>query len=150
MAMIIRCKVDDGGFLPERAHFDDAGSDLRTPISFTLEPLGDPDGRDSFTVDTCVSMEIPVGWFGKLESKSGLNVKYSVLCPAGVIDSSYRGHIAVRMQNMGRNAYHFECGDKICQIIIQPCLLCGWEQVGHLDEGLSGRGAGGFGSTGRS
>lgn len=141
----MKVKVYDGGYMPERAHFDDAGADLRTPVEFTLEPGG------WAVIDTQVSFEIPVGWFGKLESKSGLNVKHAVVCTGGVIDSGFRGTVKVRMMNQGHEPYTFHAGDKICQIVFMPCGLFTFEDVGdgELDPADSGRNESGWGSTGR-
>ena len=60
----MKYKVYDGGYPLERAHFDDAGIDMFTPETFTLEP------SKSIVVDTKVAVQIPIGYFGKLESKS--------------------------------------------------------------------------------
>lgn len=143
----MKVKVYEGGYLPERAHFDDAGSDLRTPEDITLAPAGEK--GDSAVVDLRIAIEIPIGLYGKLESKSGLNVKFSVVCPGGVIDSGFRGTIKARMVNQGHESYHFDAGDKLCQIIIQPCILNTWEKVEKLDPSESGRDESGWGSTGK-
>ena len=46
-------------------------------------------------------------------------------------------------------AYSFERGDKIVQMVVQPVLLCGLEEVKELDPSESGRDDSGFGSTGK-
>lgn len=145
----MKVKVYGGGYLPERAHFDDAGADLRTVVGFTLQPAGY--NGDSVVVNTQVAFEIPVGWYGKLESKSGLNVKHAVVCTGGVIDSGFRGTVKVRMMNQGHEPYTFHAGDKICQIVFMPCGLFTFEDVGdgELDPADSGRNYNGWGSTGR-
>lgn len=145
----MKSKVYEGGYLPTRAHFDDGGSDLRTPEAFTLAPAGQE--GDSYVVDLKIAVEIPIGQYGKLESKSGLNVNHSVVCTGGIIDSGFRGTIKVRMMNQGHEPYHFERGDKVCQIIVHDCLLNTWEDVGdgELDPSDSGRNKSGWGSTGR-
>ena len=144
----MKFNVFEGGFAPVRAHFDDAGIDFRTPESFVLEPAGTP--GDSHVVDLRVGVEIPIGYFGKMESKSGLMVNHSVCCEGGVIDSGFRGSIKVRMINHDPNyAYSFERGDKIVQMVVQPVLLCGLEEVKELDLSESGRDDSGFGSTGK-
>lgn len=140
--MKIHVDYEKGGFKPQRAHFDDAGLDLRTPESFVLEH------GESKIVNTYVAMQIPVGYCGITKSKSGLNVKLNIQNEDGVIDSSYRGYIRVRVTNNGY-MYRFERGDKLCQIIIVPCLLCDLEEVEQLDESISGRDENGFGSTGK-
>lgn len=137
----MKVKLYDGAYMPERAHGADAGADLRTPIAVTVSAGGEA------VIDTLVAMEIPEGYYGKLESKSGLHIKSKVVCPGGVIDSGYTGTIAVRLENHGTKDYTFAAGDKICQIIIQPCHLCTFEEADSLEE--TERGEDGFGSTGK-
>lgn len=92
-------------------------------------------------------MEIPKGFYGKLESKSGLNVKHSVVSLGGVIDSGYTGSIVAKLYNLSDVDYLFEPGDKVVQIIIQPCEYPKLELTDSFEE--TERGNGGFGSTGR-
>lgn len=139
----MKYKVYAGGYPLERAHFDDAGMDIRTPESFTLYP------GHSIVIDTKVAVQIPVGYFGKLESKSGLNVKHSIITTGGVIDSGFRGTIKVKVYNFGDETYSFAQGEKISQLVILPVLLCDLEQADRLDDSESGRDNRGFGSTGR-
>ncbi len=136
-------KVFDGGYMPRRAHFDDAGIDLLTPEGFTLRP------GESRVVDLKVGFEIPVGYFGKLESKSGLNVNHGVICPGGVIDSGFRGSVKVRMMNTGYTDYTFMRGDKVVQMVLIPVLLADLNEVDELTPSESGRDNSGYGSTGR-
>ena len=137
----MRVKLDEGAFEPVRAHKTDAGLDLRTPIEFTIQP------HDSFTVDTGVHVELPEGTFGQLFSKSGLNVKYSIVSLGGTLDEPYRGSIVVKLYNEGDEEYHFRAGDKIVQMVIMPYLAPKIEYVDELSE--TDRGSQGFGSSGR-
>lgn len=139
----MKVKVLEGGHMPERAHFDDAGIDFFTPEGFTLAPF------DSRVVDLKVAVQIPIGYFGKLESKSGLNVKHGVVSCGGVIDSGFRGSIKVRIMNQGEDPYTFEKGDKIVQMVLLPCGLFDLERVDKLDPSESGRDNSGWGSTGK-
>jgi dUTP pyrophosphatase len=136
-------KVFDGGYMPRRAHFDDAGIDLLTPEGFTLRP------GESRVVDLKVGFEIPIGYFGKLESKSGLNVNHGVICPGGVIDSGFRGLVKVRMMNTGSEDYTFMRGDKVVQMVLIPVLLADLNEVDELTPSESGRDNSGYGSIGR-
>ena len=133
--------IEKGGFEPIRGHFEDAGMDLRTPIDVVVPKGG------SAVIDTLVHTEIPVGYYGKLESKSGLNVKHGVVSLGGTIDSGYNGSIVVKLYNFGDKDYEFKAGDKIVQMIIQPCVLEEWIEDDDFSE--SERGDSGFGSTGR-
>lgn len=133
--------LDEGAYMPERAHPTDAGLDLRCREKFVLWP------GSHHTFDTGVHIEIPPGCFGHIESKSGLNVKDSVVSCGGIIDEGYTGSIAVKLYNFGRHDKIFEVGDKIAQIIIQPYLAPEMVVVDSLDQ--TDRGDAGFGSTGR-
>ena len=137
----MKIKLDPGAYLPHRAHATDAGLDLKTPIAFGLQ-----DGQ-SISIDTGVHVELPHGYYGKIESKSGLNVKYGIVSCGGVIDEGYTGSIAVKLYNLSGSAYSFEKGDKIAQLVIQPYYAPPLEIVSRLEE--TDRGDSGFGSTGR-
>ncbi len=137
----MRIKLDEVACAPVRGHEADAGLDLRTPERVVVYP------NDSVTINTGVHVQIPLGYFGKLESKSGLNVNHSIVSHGGVIDSGYTGPIVVKLYNHGKKKYVFEKGDKIVQLIIQPCLLPKLELVDDFED--TERGDSGFGSTGK-
>lgn len=139
--MKMKIKLDDGAYIPVRAFEQDAGMDLRTREAFVLWP------GHHHTFDTGVHMAIPHGYFGHIESKSGLNVKASVVSCGGIIDENYTGSIAVKLYNFGKEDYVFEVGDKIAQLIIQPYIAPELELVLELPE--TDRGDNGFGSTGK-
>lgn len=136
----MRVKIDDGAFLPERAHRQDAGLDIRSPEE-TWVPA-----RGSVVIDTGVHVEIPMGWTGFLKSKSGLNVKHGITSE-GVIDSGYNGGIIVKLYNNTDLPYKVERGDKVTQLVILPVYLDELEVVDEIRGGE--RASGGFGSTGR-
>lgn len=136
----ISVQLDRGAFMPVRAHDADAGYDIRTPVKFGLLP-----GQYS-TIDTGVHIAIPKGHVGFLKSKSGLNIKNSIV-GEGVIDSGYTGSIKVKLYNFGSRNKMFELGDKIIQLVILPVYTPKLRQVDKLDD--TARGSNGFGSTGR-
>ena len=133
--------VDDKAFIPKRAHRTDSGLDLCTPIDFTILGRG-----GSYTIDTGVHIELPRNTYGKIESKSGLNVNHGIVSCGGVIDEGYTGSIKVKLYNLGRKPYTFNRGDKIAQLIVQPCLYVPVE-IGEINKNTD-RGDNGFGSTG--
>lgn len=133
--------LDEGAFLPVRGHEADAGIDLKTPKRITIK------AKSSVCIDTGVHFEIPLGYFGKLESKSGLNVNHSIVSLGGVIDSGYNGSVVAKLYNLGDEDYTFESGDKVVQMVIQPCMYPKMMVVDSFDE--TERGNDGFGSTGR-
>jgi dUTP pyrophosphatase len=139
--MILNIMLDEGAIMPDRGHAADAGMDLMTPKRVVVPAHG------SANIDTGVHVEIPEGYFGKLESKSGLNVKHSVVSLGGVIDSGYTGSIVVKLYNISDEDYVFNAGDKVVQMIIQPCVYPKLYMTRIFKE--TERGNGGFGSTGR-
>lgn len=139
--LAIPCALDDGAFMPVKGHAEDAGIDLRTPDVVVLRR------GESAVIDTKVRMDIPDGYYGKIEGKSGLNVKHSIVSLGGVIDAHYVGTIFVKLYNLGDEDYRFQAGDKVAQLIIQPCATPKLELTYIQDD--SPRGDAGFGSTGK-
>lgn len=137
----LKIKLDAGAYMPVRAHATDAGLDLRTPGLVKIPAGG------SAVIDTGVHVELPEGFYGKIESKSGLNVKSGVVSLGGTIDEPYRGSIVVKLYNFGSADYTFLPGDKIAQLVIQPYIAPELDVVDELSE--SDRGENGFGSSGR-
>lgn len=136
----MKVMLEPGARLPERAYPSDAGMDIFSREEKVILP------GDSAVFDTGVHVELPEGTFMKLESKSGLNVKYGVVSHGGVIDQNYRGSIAVKLYNHGDRPYMVRKGQKIIQGIIQPFIAPKLERVDDLSE--TDRGSAGFGSTG--
>lgn len=136
----MRVVLDEGAFLPERAHDTDAGLDLRACKPANIPPRG------SYIFDTGVHVELPAGTCGVLISKSGLNVKDSITS-TGLIDVGYSGSIRVKLYNQGNKWKHIKAGDKISQLVVLPCQYETLEVVDKLGE--TDRGENGFGSTGR-
>lgn len=137
--MNINIVLDVGAYMPERAHKDDAGLDLRSTIEVIIK------AGEAAVIDTGVHIEIPEGYVGMLKSKSGLNVKYSLLSE-GVIDSGYTGSIIIKLYNHGKCDMMVEKGDKISQLVILPIITPIPHVVYTMDE--TERGNNGFGSTG--
>ena len=133
--------LDKGAIMPTRAHDTDAGLDLYCREDKMLWQ------GQSVTFDTGVHIELPKGYYGKIESKSGLNVKHGVVSLGGVVDSGYTGSIIVKLYDCGSESYRFHKGDKIAQLVIMPCLTPELELAESLEE--TERGNAGFGSSGR-
>ena len=134
--------LEVGAYMPTYAHDADAGMDLRTPVAFIVPAHG------SYTVDTGVHIQIPVGQVGFIKSKSGLNVKGG-LTTTGVVDSGFSGSIRVKLYNHSDEDYMFSRGDKITQLVLLYIAKPenGFEIVDHFEE--TERGDNGFGSSGR-
>lgn len=136
----MKVKLDEGAFMPTRAHGTDAGLDLYSPYALFAFP------KDSVCIDTGVHIEIPKGFVGMIKSKSGLNVKHDITSE-GVIDCGYTGSMVVKLYNHGEECFTIERGQKISQLVILPIITPELELVEELEE--TERGNGGFGSTGK-
>ena len=141
MRPIMDYYLDEGAVEPTRAHPQDAGLDL-----YAMEDQAILEGG-SASFDTGVHMLLPEGTYGKIEGKSGLNVRFGVVSLGGVIDEEYTGSVVVKLYNLGDKPYMVRKGDKIAQLIIMPCEKPQLRRVRRLPQ--TERGANGFGSTGK-
>ena len=82
-------------------------------------------------------------------ARSGLGIKHGIALSngVGVIDSDYRGEIRVGLTNLSDTPYTVQPGDRIAQLAVMPVVQAELERVDSLDD--TGRGTGGFGSTGK-
>jgi dUTP pyrophosphatase len=120
---------------------DAAGADLRAAEEVTLAP------GERASVGTGVHLEIPTGHVGLVWPRSGLAVRHGLDTLAGVIDADYRGEVRVVLVNHGREPVRLAPGDRIAQLLVQRVERAVFKVVDALGE--TGRGGGGFGSTGR-
>ena len=129
--------------LPAYAHPDDAGADLVAAEAVRLEP------GERALVGTGVRIALPEGHAAFVVPRSGLAAKHgiTIVNAPGTIDAGYRGEIKVALLNTdAREAYEVAAGDRIAQLIVMPVQQARFLAVTELPE--SGRGEGGFGSTG--
>ncbi|MEQ8482119.1 MAG: dUTP diphosphatase [Hoeflea sp.] len=125
-----------------------AGMDLRAAVP-EEQPLEiAPGGR--WAVPTGLAMEIPAGFEGQVRPRSGLALKSGITClnAPGTIDADYRGEVKVILANLGADPFTVTRGMRIAQLVIAPVVQARVVLAETLSE--TGRGAGGFGSTGNS
>ena len=122
-----------------------AGMDLRANLEETivLKPL------ERKLIPTGLYIELPVGFEAQIRPRSGLALKHglSVLNTPGTIDADYRGEIGVILVNLSSEEVSVSHGERICQMVINKHETAQWTEVDSLEE--TGRGAGGFGHTGK-
>ena len=100
-------------------------------------------------IPTGIAMELPIGCAGLIYARSSMGTKKG-LAPAnkvGVVDSDYRGEFLVFLHNHGAEAQTVAHGDRIAQLLVTPVFTPGFIEAEALSD--TGRGEGGFGSTGR-
>ena len=138
-------KLSPKAILPTYGSVEAAGADLYACLeeSVTIQP-----GETVF-IPTGIALEVPKGCAGLVYARSSMGAKRG-LAPAnkvGVIDSDYRGEIRVVLLNHGKTTQTVENGERIAQFLITPVLTPAYMEVDELSN--TGRGTGGFGSTGK-
>ncbi|SDC49432.1 dUTP diphosphatase [Ruegeria marina] len=120
-----------------RANLADRGSVVLAPGARALIPTG-------------LRVEIPAGYEIQVRPRSGLALKHGITLPnaPGTIDSDYRGPLGVILLNAGTEPFTVHHGERIAQLVVAPVIRAVFELTETLEE--TARGAGGFGSTGRS
>ena len=138
----MKYKLENEKCNPTRKHDTDAGVDLRSTVKVRLAPYNEA------KIPLGIKTSIPEGYFGLVVPRSGMGSKGLVLKnTVGIIDSSYTGEWIAMVKNVSQdNSIEINVGDRICQVVLIPCLLDSWEQVDSLED--TRRGAGGFGHTG--
>ncbi|KAF0182890.1 MAG: dUTP diphosphatase [Hyphomonadaceae bacterium] len=125
-----------------------AGMDLRAAVPADAPVTLAPGART--LAPTGLAIALPAGYEAQVRPRSGLALKHGITClnSPGTVDADYRGELAVVLVNLGQEPFVIARGDRIAQMVIAPVTQASWSEVDALDE--TERGAGGFGSTGKS
>lgn len=125
-----------------------AGADLRVNFADRGAISLDPGARA--LVPTGLRLAIPEGFEVQIRPRSGLALKHGITLPnsPGTIDSDYRGPLGVIVMNAGQEAFTIAHGDRIAQMVVAPVVSAAFSVADTLPD--TARGAGGFGSTGRT
>ena len=134
----------EGLGLPAYATEHAAGMDLCAAIANDI--IVAPGQR--VLVPVGLSIALPEGYEAQVRPRSGLALKHgiTVLNSPGTIDADYRGEVQVILANMGTEAFTITRGMRIAQMVVAAYARVVWLEAAELPA--SGRGAGGFGSTG--
>lgn len=133
--------------LPRHATAGAAGLDLRACLDapLTLNP------GDSQLVSSGIAIHIgDPGFAAFIVPRSGLGAKHGIVLGnlVGLIDSDYQGQLFVSVWNRGGAAFTIQPMDRIAQLVVVPVQQVAFNVVEEFES--SSRGAGGFGSTGKS
>ena len=135
----------DDWALPEYATSGSAAVDLRNAgETVTLEPL------QRVLIPTGLAIALPEGTEAQIRPRSGLALRHgiSIINTPCTIDSDYRGEIRIPLINLDREPQTLQHGERVAQLLAAAVLRIDWKTADELPR--SGRGAGGFGSTGRA
>jgi dUTP pyrophosphatase len=140
---LVRLAHGEGLPLPAYASDHAAGMDIVAAESLVLAPGA------RHAVATGFAIAIPEGYEVQVRPRSGLALKHGITClnTPGTIDSDYRGEVKVILANLGDAPFEVARGERIAQLVPAHVQRAVFREVERLDE--TGRGAGGFGSTGR-
>ena len=140
---ILLQRLDPGVPVPTYAHPGDAGADLVTTVDVVLAP------GERVLVPTGICIALPHGYVGLVHPRSGLAARcgLSIVNAPGTVDAGYRGEVKVLLVNLDpRTPVTLSRGDRIAQLVVQRVAEARFVEVDRLPE--SGRGEGGYGSTG--
>jgi dUTP pyrophosphatase len=139
--IVNKSAFDTPFYATERSAGMDIKANIETPI--VLQPL------QRAMVPTGLYVELPEGCEMQIRPRSGLAAKHgiTVLNSPGTIDADYRGEIKVILVNLSNTPFTIEAGERIAQMIVARYEQIEWQAVEEL--GVTERGAGGFGSTGK-
>jgi dUTP pyrophosphatase len=142
---VLITRLDPDLPLPRYAKGGDAGADIVSRIDITLAP------GERALVPTGIAIALPDGYVALVHPRSGLAIKHGVTMvnAPGTVDAGYRGELQIILINHDKSEpVSFKRGDRIAQLVIQKVERAEFVEVRELPG--SGRGTGGFGSTGRT
>ncbi|MGH8190633.1 MAG: dUTP diphosphatase [Rhodanobacteraceae bacterium] len=138
-------RLGDSIPLPTYATDGSAAMDLRAAPADAVEIAP----GDSALIPTGLAIHIAdPGWCALIVPRSGLGHRHGLVLGnlTGVIDADYQGPLMISCWNRGRQAFTIHPGDRIAQLLVVPVARAAWRVVDEFAP--SGRGVGGFGSTG--
>jgi len=132
--------------MPAYATAGSAGLDLRACVD---EPLTLRPGESALVPSGLAIHLGDPGLAAVIIPRSGLGHKHGIVLGnlVGLIDSDYQGQVFVSCWNRGREPFVVNPLERIAQLVVVPVVQVELNVVESFDE--SGRGAGGFGSTGK-
>ncbi|HEX9875878.1 MAG TPA: dUTP diphosphatase [Gammaproteobacteria bacterium] len=132
--------------LPSKATAGSAGVDLRACIDAPLEL--DPGDCELIPSGLAIHLDDPT-LAAVVLPRSGLGHKHGIVLGnlVGLIDSDYQGQLMISVWNRGATRFRIEPGDRVAQLVIVPVVEAQFEVVESFEQ--SGRGAGGFGHSGK-
>lgn len=141
-------KLHEEALVPRQQTEGSSGFDLHACLPEGNGPVKIAPGEQTL-VGTGVAVAIDFGYEGQVRPRSGLAAKHGITITnsPGTIDADYRGELMAAMVNLGAEPLVIEPGTRVAQIVFAPVAAARLVE-GAIDAARSGRGDGGFGSTG--
>ena len=165
----VKVKLDEGAYLPTRAHNTDVGYDIKAlkvtitdelGVTYEMNNLNDLENFSEknrtpvkVKIDTGVHVQPEPGYWVELVPNSRLAKSCFMYANSmGIIDPSYTGSMRVILNVVNAEQFYPSMfnifpGKVVGQLIIREQISADFEQVDELEE--TDRGDGGFGSTER-
>ena len=102
---------------PTRATRGSVGLDFYSPANYIIRP------HSQLLTPTQIKLQIPLGYSGRLASKSGLALLHQLHEGAGVIDPDYTGEITVLMIIAPSRVYLIRKGDPTAQLVLEKVSI---------------------------
>ena len=123
---------------PTRTTEGSIGLDFYSPTDYVIPP------HSQLLIPTQIKLQIPLGYYGRLASKSGLAILHQLHVGAGVIDLDYTGEIMVLMINAASRVYSIKKGDPIAQLILEKVSIPILREIKELPPTVRGAQGCGF------
>ena len=114
------------------------GLDFYSPVDYIIPP------HSQLLIPTQIKLQIPLGHYGRLASKSGLAILHQIHVGAGVIDLDYMGEIMVLLINTASRVHPINRGDPIAQLILERVSIPILKEVKELPPTTRGAHGCGF------
>ena len=131
-------KMSVNAVTPTRATEGSIGLDFYSPSDYIIPP------HSQLLIPTQIKLQIPLGHYGRLASKSGLAILHQLHVGAGVIDPDYMGEIMVLLINTASRVHSIKKGDPIAQLILDKVSVPILREVQQLPPTTRGTHGCGF------
>ena len=110
-------KMSTNAVTPTRATEGSVGLDFYSPADYIIPP------HSQLLIPTQIKLQVPLGHYGRLASKSGLAILHQLHVGAGVIDPDYTGEIMILLINTASHVHPIMKGDPIAQLILEKVSI---------------------------
>ena len=122
--------------MPTRATSRSVGLDLYSPTNVLIP------AHDKVLVDLGIALQIPMGYYGWIASRSGLAIHHHIHVGPGVVDPDYTGSIHVLLMNFSSQDHVIEKNHQIAQMILEKVaypIICEVSQMLPTERGATGK-----------
>ena len=131
-------KMSTNAVTPTRATEGSVGLDFYSPADYVIPP------HNQLLIPTQIKLQIPLGYYGRLASKSSLAILHQLHVGAGVIDPDYTGEIMVLLINTASHVHPIMRGDPTAQLILEKVSIPILREVKELPPTTRGAHSCGF------